>query len=178
MSLSSAQCRAARGLLNWSQSKLAEKSKVATKTIAEFEVALREPQIRTLNEICRAFENEGVEFLNHARPGVRLKLRPARSTFDEPLRIISSSALSVRLRSVAESEPVTIVVQRNAIDDRFRLRNSTAQQRRDLIQANIEHIGEIAGVLFEKRKFSRGQSAGSEFIQIVLDLADLEELQL
>jgi hypothetical protein len=58
------------------------------------------------------------------------------------------------------------------------------QPRRDSIRRDrfhevqsLERLLASRGTV-EKRKFSHGQSAGSEFIQIVLDLADLEELQL
>jgi transcriptional regulator with XRE-family HTH domain len=71
MSFTPAQCRAARGLLGWSQTQLAEASKVATKTIADFERESRTPYDRTLADIERAFEAAGVEFTNGGQPGVR-----------------------------------------------------------------------------------------------------------
>jgi len=72
MSFTPAQCRAARGLLGWSQAQLAEASKVATKTIADFERESRTPYDRTLADIQRAFEVAWVEFTNGGQPGVRL----------------------------------------------------------------------------------------------------------
>src|SRR5471032_1363977 len=73
MSFSPAQCRAARGLLGWSQAQLAEASKVATKTIADFERESRMPYDRTLADVQRAFEAAGVEFTNGGQPGVRMR---------------------------------------------------------------------------------------------------------
>ena len=69
------QCRAARGLLGWSQSDLESESGVARKTLADFEAGKRSPYQRTLNEIRAALENGGVEFIdsNGGGPGVRLK---------------------------------------------------------------------------------------------------------
>lgn len=63
MTLSAAQCRAARGLLAWSQTDLGGKSKVAAKTITDFERGLRSPHPRTLEALVKVFEDEGVVFL-------------------------------------------------------------------------------------------------------------------
>ena len=71
MSLTPAQCRAARALLSWSQTQLAEASRVATKTIADFEREERAPYDRTLNDIREAFEIAAIEFTNGDNPGVR-----------------------------------------------------------------------------------------------------------
>jgi transcriptional regulator with XRE-family HTH domain len=75
MSISSAQCRGARGLLGWSQADLSEASKTATKTIADFERGARQPYPRTLEDVRRALEQAGIEFIseNGGGPGVRLR---------------------------------------------------------------------------------------------------------
>ena len=75
MSITPAQCRAARGLLGWAQSDLSAASKTATKTIADFERGAREPYPRTLGDVRGALESAGVLFIetNGGGPGVRLK---------------------------------------------------------------------------------------------------------
>jgi transcriptional regulator with XRE-family HTH domain len=75
MSIIPAQCRAARGLLGWSQSDLSEASKTATKTVADFERGARIPYQRTLDDIREALEMAGIEFIaeNGGGPGVRLR---------------------------------------------------------------------------------------------------------
>jgi len=75
MSIGPAQCRAARGLLGWSQSELSKASKTATKTVADFERGARVPYPRTLDDIRAALEMAGVEFIdkNGGGPGVRLR---------------------------------------------------------------------------------------------------------
>lgn len=75
MSFSSAQCRAARALIGWSQDELEAASKVAKKTIADFERQARQPQARTLEAIRTALEAAGVIFIeqNGEGPGVRLR---------------------------------------------------------------------------------------------------------
>lgn len=78
MSISPAQCRAARSLVGWSQDKLSEASKVAKATIANFEAGKRSPYDRTLDDIQAALEEAGVVFISEGNEkaggeGVRLK---------------------------------------------------------------------------------------------------------
>ena len=71
MTLSPAQCRAARALLNWSQEDLVRHSKIIKKTIADFERGATSPRKQTLAQILAAFDAHGIEFLDGNRPGVR-----------------------------------------------------------------------------------------------------------
>ena len=75
MSLSAAQCRAARALVGISQADLAETSKVAKATIANFEAGKRAPYARTLDDLRQDLERRGVIFIetNGEGPGVRLR---------------------------------------------------------------------------------------------------------
>jgi transcriptional regulator with XRE-family HTH domain len=81
MAISPEQCRAARGLLGWSQGDLSRASETATKTIADFERGAREPYARTLRDVRAAFERAGVEFIpeNGGGAGLRLAKRSKRS---------------------------------------------------------------------------------------------------
>ena len=72
MDISSAQCRAARAMIEWSRDVLAAESRVGKRTIVDFERGARSPQASTLLAIQRAFEAGGVEFTNGDAPGVRL----------------------------------------------------------------------------------------------------------
>ena len=76
------QCRAARGLLDWSQAELADKAGVGIVTVRQFEAGLHEPRRATLDVVKRAFEAAGVEFIdqNGGGPGLRLKKRPQKRT--------------------------------------------------------------------------------------------------
>jgi transcriptional regulator with XRE-family HTH domain len=71
------QCRAARGLLDWSQRDLAERAGVGIVTVRQLEAATNEPRRATLDVVQRAFETAGVEFIdeNGGGPGVRLRKR-------------------------------------------------------------------------------------------------------
>ncbi|ACB96742.1 helix-turn-helix domain-containing protein [Beijerinckia indica] len=70
-----AQCRAARGLLNLNQDKLAELASVSSVTVRNFENEKSSPQRATLEVMRRALEAAGVEFIaeNGGGAGVRLR---------------------------------------------------------------------------------------------------------
>ena len=70
-----AQCRAARGLLAWSQQDLATDAGVGIVTVHQLEAGTSQPRRATLEVIRRAFEGAGVEFIdeNGGGPGVRLR---------------------------------------------------------------------------------------------------------
>jgi transcriptional regulator with XRE-family HTH domain len=75
--ITSSQCRAARGLLEWSQQELAEHAQVGVVTVHQLEAGSSEPRRATLQAIRWAFETAGVEFIdeNGGGPGVRLRTR-------------------------------------------------------------------------------------------------------
>lgn len=77
MSITVGQCRAARGLIGWSQAQLSEASKVSTASIANFESGKRTPIANNLAAIRQALEAAGVIFIdqNGNGPGVRLRDR-------------------------------------------------------------------------------------------------------
>ena len=73
-----AQCRAARGLLNWDEERLAAYAAVNVSCIRDFET--ERPVHRTIVEtIGRALERAGVEFMDHGAPGVRRRPEPRRT---------------------------------------------------------------------------------------------------
>jgi DNA-binding XRE family transcriptional regulator len=58
-----AQCRAARGMLQWSQTELARRAKVARKTVADFEQEVRQLRRRSREAITDTIEAAGVHFV-------------------------------------------------------------------------------------------------------------------
>jgi transcriptional regulator with XRE-family HTH domain len=70
-----AQCRAARGLIDWSQSQLAQAAGLGTRIVREFEAGRSAPFLKKLVAIQRALEAAGVEFIpeNGSGAGVRLR---------------------------------------------------------------------------------------------------------
>jgi transcriptional regulator with XRE-family HTH domain len=73
--VTAAQCRAARGLLDWSQQDLADRARVGIVTVRQLEGGSTQPRRATLDVIRRALESADVEFIdeNGGGPGVRLK---------------------------------------------------------------------------------------------------------
>ncbi|MBD8555435.1 helix-turn-helix transcriptional regulator [Rhizobium sp. CFBP 8762] len=72
-----AQCRAARGLTEWSQEQLAQASHLGLSTIRDFEKGRRIPAYNNLQAIMLALEKAGVVFQGDSEmieggPGVRL----------------------------------------------------------------------------------------------------------
>jgi DNA-binding XRE family transcriptional regulator len=64
MEISPGQCRAAPGLLDWTQAELAQKVRVALRTIQDFENNRRTPLAIVRSSIKQALERAGIEFVN------------------------------------------------------------------------------------------------------------------
>jgi transcriptional regulator with XRE-family HTH domain len=71
-----AQCRAARGLLDWTQPQLAAAAEVHAKTVSQFELEGVTPRRASLRVMLDAFKAAGVIFVDEtpgAGPGVLLR---------------------------------------------------------------------------------------------------------
>lgn len=71
MTITTAQIRGARGLLDWSQAELSQRTGVSTTSIGNIESGNTQARESTLETIRKAFETNGIEFL----PGSGVKLR-------------------------------------------------------------------------------------------------------
>jgi transcriptional regulator with XRE-family HTH domain len=67
-----AQCRAARGLLQWSQGELAKRSGLSIATVVDHELERRTVADDSIKKMRLALESGGVEFTGGKRPGVRM----------------------------------------------------------------------------------------------------------
>jgi transcriptional regulator with XRE-family HTH domain len=101
MSITPAQCRAARGLLAWSQDELAERSKVSKRTIWRFEVGEVRPLERTLRDLAQALEAGGIVFLPEKEGAHTATVALSRGVSDPALRGAASSE-----QGAAGSKPV------------------------------------------------------------------------
>jgi len=75
--ITAAQCRAARGLIAWSQQDLAQRSGIGTVAIHQLESGTSSPRRATLDVVKRAFEAAGVEFIDENGGGAGVRLRKA-----------------------------------------------------------------------------------------------------
>ena len=75
--ITSAQIRAARGMLEWTRTDLAEKSGVGFSSMQRLESANGVPgaQFKTLEAIKGAFENAGIEFIGSPEEGAGVRWR-------------------------------------------------------------------------------------------------------
>lgn len=63
-SLTSSQCKAARALLAWNQQELAQRAKLGTSTIADFERGKRIPTEENIEAVVTAFISSGINFVD------------------------------------------------------------------------------------------------------------------
>ena len=71
MSITTAQIRGARGILNWSQQDLAQRTGISATSIGSIENGQTTPRSSTMETIQTTFERNGIEFLG--LDGVRLQ---------------------------------------------------------------------------------------------------------
>ncbi|MCV6597979.1 MAG: helix-turn-helix domain-containing protein [Mangrovicoccus sp.] len=82
------QCRAARGLLGWSQTELADRAGVSRASIADFESGARNPMRRNLHALSQSLAAAGVAFLDEeASAGVGLRFRYRRLQITGPAKL-------------------------------------------------------------------------------------------
>lgn len=77
MAITTAQIRGARGILNWSQADLAERTGISATSIGSIENGQTSPRTNTLIQIRKAFEDSGIEFIG--QEGIRLRTGQVRT---------------------------------------------------------------------------------------------------
>jgi transcriptional regulator with XRE-family HTH domain len=73
-----AQCRAARVLLELTQSQLADAANLGLSTVVDFEKERRQVSLGAIEAICAALERAGIEFIDENGGGEGLRLRKPR----------------------------------------------------------------------------------------------------
>lgn len=74
--ITSAQIRAGRGLLKWTQGVLASRAAVSVVTLNMIESDQVAPRARTLDAIRKVLEGEGIRFIGDAEEGYGVMMRP------------------------------------------------------------------------------------------------------
>ncbi|HEV7335884.1 MAG TPA: helix-turn-helix transcriptional regulator, partial [Bosea sp. (in: a-proteobacteria)] len=132
-----AQCRAARGLLDWSQSELASRSNLSESTVRDFEKNRRIPGPNNLAAIRAAFEAAGVQLLTEGQAatgnGVALRTSPRHVATQGEMQ---ASADDARFQAA------------EAVDEALIGSDATAEQkaeRRGALTDESEMIGQARG---------------------------------
>jgi transcriptional regulator with XRE-family HTH domain len=73
--ITASQCRAARGLLDWTQQELADAARVGVATVRIFEGKAAETRPAILAALRRALELAGVEFIDENGGGLGVRYR-------------------------------------------------------------------------------------------------------
>jgi hypothetical protein len=73
--ITASQCRAARGLLDWTQQELADAARVGVATVRVFEGEAAETRPAILAALRRALELAGVEFIDENGGGLGIRYR-------------------------------------------------------------------------------------------------------
>lgn len=74
-SITPGQCRAARALLDITQTELAERAGCGLSTVVDFEKSRRDVSQAAVRGIQKALERSGIEFIAEGRLGVGVRLK-------------------------------------------------------------------------------------------------------
>lgn len=89
------QSRAARALLGWTQQDLAERTKLATSTVADFERGKRTPMVPNIDALKAAFDSAGIRFVADGIQGPSpTNDQDATLADGSPIRLIDATDLS------------------------------------------------------------------------------------
>jgi transcriptional regulator with XRE-family HTH domain len=134
MSISAAQCRAARSLLDWTQDQLAENAQVARPTIADFERNVRTPMRNNLVSIISALEAAGVEFIPENGEGAGVRFRKVELEYSKAVKPSGDGIIiPVRYRG----KPYSAFISREVLDDLDHTNYRTSEDRRMAVQNHL-----------------------------------------
>ena len=144
MSITTAQIRGARGVLNWSQSDLASRTGISATSIGSIENGLSTPRESTLNTIKRAFENGGIEFIG--MDGLRersnfIKMLRGADGFSEFLDDVFQTAIQNGTKEAPTEVYLSNVVHENWVrwmgPDRWNNHTERMVQNREIMDVRI-----------------------------------------
>jgi transcriptional regulator with XRE-family HTH domain len=164
-SISAAQCRAARSLLEWSQELLAENARVARPTIADFERNTRFPMRNNLVSIIGAFEAAGLDFIPEDEDGgAGVRFRRVELEYSKSLKQRGGDLLIPgKYRGVR----VDVIIPAELLDDIDRTPQGTAETR---LKSAQEHLHQL--LVAAERRLQHGVPATGEVILRMADFPD------
>ena len=125
MQISADQCRAARGLLNWTQEQLATNARVSRATIADFENNSRKPQTNNLRSIADCMFAAGIEFIGETDSwGAGVRFRVRKLEYFNSVKIDRFRRVAI-IRMRYASEDFSCLISFEAVDDYHRTTFST-----------------------------------------------------
>jgi DNA-binding XRE family transcriptional regulator len=154
MTISAAQCRAARALLDWSQDQLAQSASVARATIADFERGLRLDLMRqNMISLVTTLEAAGVEFLPETDDGAGagVRRRKLELEYSKDARMLDGGVVfPLRYKGSAHR----LYVTREALDDLGHLGNAEDGERARVAQEHLGQIMRMAELKLEQGEYS------------------------
>ncbi len=134
MYISSAQCRAARALLDWTQDQLAEAAQVARPTIADFERNVRIPMKNNLLSIANALEAAGVKLIHENSGGVGVQFREIKLEYSRAVKAVEEGII-IPVRY--SGQPYSILIPETIINDIDRKNHNTVEEQVKVVQNNL-----------------------------------------
>jgi transcriptional regulator with XRE-family HTH domain len=128
MILGYSTCRAARGLLDWTQTQLAERAGVGLSTVKNFEAGRSFPSTDNLLTLQRVLAAAQIEFL----PGGAVRLWPDPITFG-PDHLVDRYRF--RLIAYRQDREIAVDISREAVDDADQLIGASLAVRHARFQA-------------------------------------------
>jgi transcriptional regulator with XRE-family HTH domain len=122
MLIGASTCRAARGLLDWTQAQLAAAAQLGLSTVKNFEAGRSLPSTDNRRAMQVALEEAEVEFL----PGGAVRLRPDPITFGLDYLV---DRYRFRLIAYRRGREIVVDIAREALEDAARLIGASLAER-------------------------------------------------
>lgn len=169
------QIRAARGLLEWKAEDLAKRADIARETISKIEADAVHPHEKTMANILRAFEENGVEFLGDR--GVTMKNDEIVTLKGENIFFRVLDDVISTLRNTKDAEALFACVSDKVsppavVENYRRLRKSSIEMRSLVKESDTYLMGNLDEYRYLPKKFFHNNATviyGNKFATMILD---------